>query len=79
MMTSPLMGMADKELRRGWRYQQAPKTGKQKWESAEEKYATQSTEVVSFPVTVLMESLQFWHVLDEYHFHIFVADMLRFC
>ena len=65
------------ELGRGWRYQQGPKTGKLKWESVEEKCVTQSTEAVSFPVAVLMESLQFWHVPDEYHFHTFVADMLR--
>lgn len=71
--------MADEELGRGWRYQQGPKTEKLKWESVEEKCVTQSTEAVSVPVAVLMESLQFCHVPDEYHFHTSLAGMLRLC
>lgn len=57
-----MTGMADEELGREWRYQQRPKTEKLKWESVEEKCVTQSTEAVSVPVAVLMESLQFCRV-----------------
>lgn len=45
----------------------------------QKKSATQSTEAVSFLAAVVMECLQFWHMLDEYNFQTFVVDMLKLC